>query len=148
MEYLAIYFRCKVYSLEHLFGKFYSFAGKLSCSLGNLAIVWNIQLFSGKIVFSSWIIFYQIWKRLCQKTCSFFEKKISQPAKCIILFQLSMSSLLLHPKSLLSNFSSLKGSSFQNQEFEKLISLKSLSKPARSHKQTNFFLTKEITRLN
>ena len=66
--------------------------------------------------------------------------------KCIILFQLSMYSLLLHPKSLLSSFWSLKGSSVQNQEFEKLISLNCLSKPARSHKQTNFFLKKEITR--
>ena len=57
-----------------------------------------------------------------------------------------MSSLLLHPKSLLSNFSSLKGSSLQNQEFEKLISLNSLSKPARCGKRTNSFLTEEITR--
>ena len=99
MEYLAIYFCWKVYSLENLFGKFYSFAGKLSCSLENLAIFWNIQLFSGKVLFSSRIIFYQIWKRLCQKTCSFFEKTFSQPPKCIILFQLSISFLLLHPVS-------------------------------------------------
>ena len=42
MEYLAIYFRSKVYSLENLFGKFQSFSGKLSCSLENVAIFWNI----------------------------------------------------------------------------------------------------------
>ena len=146
MEYLAIYFCCKVYSLKNLFEQFYSFADKLSCSLENEAIFWNIQLFSVKVLFCSWIVFCQIWKRLYQKTCSFFENKFSQPAKCIILFQLSMSSSLLHPKSLLSSFSSLKSSSLQNQEFGNLISLNSLSKPARSDKRTNFFLTKEITR--
>ena len=42
MEYLAIYFCWKVDPLENLFGKFYSFAGKLTCSLENLAIFWNI----------------------------------------------------------------------------------------------------------
>ena len=80
------------------------------------------------------------------ENCSFFEKNFSQPSKCIILIQLSMYSLLLHPSSLLSSCSSLKSFSFQNQDFENLISLNSLSKPARCGKLTNLFLTGEITR--
>ena len=125
-----------LFLLQGLFsGKFYSLAGKSSCSLKNLAVLWKILFwkfffldgklffigygkdFVAKLILSLKNVFTIYWV---------YYINTDQYAFFIVTSKVTLF-LLFKPK----------GTSFENQGIRKVISLSSLSKLTRSHKQTN-----------